>query len=70
MFRILYFRQVDKCLNAYTRSALGIEKKRIERGKRTTFSRARNESGGCLGLALRILPPLESHESGSTGGGS
>ena len=28
MFRILYFRQVDKCPNAYTRSAIVIYKKK------------------------------------------
>lgn len=37
MFRMLYFRQVDKCLDAYTRSALGIEKKKNREGKAHDF---------------------------------
>lgn len=51
MFRILYFRQVDKCLDAYTRSALGIEKKE-SRGESARLSRAR-ETKVAVALALR-----------------
>lgn len=53
MFRILYFRQVDKCPNPYTRSALGIKKKKKEsRGESARLSRAR-ETKVAVALALR-----------------
>lgn len=41
----------------------GKKKKRKNREGKAHDFLARNESGSCLGLVLRILPPLESHES-------